>query len=125
MASDRPHEILARGLAALLPEAIARTLESYRRYALGDPPVAEDAPLDPKAFAAHHAACRAALAHLDALAKLVRLAAEETAGAGDLDALVAEARCTLDPAVLRDGAEGDSLIGGEDEEDENGEDGAA
>ena len=57
--------------------AVARLIvEDYRRF-LSDP----DA--DPKAFAARHAACKAALAHLDQIMKTGGPGEEATAGAGE------------------------------------------
>ncbi|WP_142849968.1 hypothetical protein [Telmatospirillum sp. J64-1] len=88
------------GLKAHLRPHLARRLEqaaaSYDDFA------AQEAPLDAKGFAAHHAACRAALAHLDLLVKLARWAAlsgGEAAGGGgesEAESLLAQARAALD-----------------------------
>ena len=53
-----------RNLAGQLPALIDTAVESYRRFALADPP--EDA----KSYAAQQTACKAALAHLDLLLRL-------------------------------------------------------
>lgn len=53
-------------LSTLLPSLMKGTTESYRTFAGVNPPY------DTKEFAAHHAACRAALTHLDQLVKLAR-----------------------------------------------------
>jgi hypothetical protein len=47
---------------------------------------------DAKAFAAHHAACKAAIAHLDALMKLARSMGAEPAEAEDPRVMLVEAR---------------------------------
>lgn len=47
---------------------------------------------DAKAFAAHHAACKAALAHLDALLKLARSMGAEPAEAEEARIILVEAR---------------------------------
>lgn len=61
-----PIETIKRALAEELPRAIERALESYADFS------ARSFPLDAKEYDAHHKACKAALAHLDALAKLVK-----------------------------------------------------
>lgn len=74
-----------------LPDRIASAAASYDGFA------AETAPSDAKGFAAHHAACRAALAHMDLLVRLTRWAAgSEAADDDEPDALLAEARAALD-----------------------------
>jgi hypothetical protein len=54
-------------IAAVLPEAINKALESYHHF------VATQAPYDdPKGFAAHHSAGKVAIAHIELLLKLAR-----------------------------------------------------
>ncbi len=53
-------------LCSLLPRAMQNAIESYQQFAQ------QIAPDDAKHFIVHHNACRAALAHLDALSKLGR-----------------------------------------------------
>lgn len=82
-------------LCMALPDRIAAAVDSYGRFA------AAEAPEDAKGFAAHHAACRAALAHMDLLVKLARWAEagqDDAPPAEDdsLDRLLAEARSALD-----------------------------
>jgi hypothetical protein len=50
---------------------------------------------DAKAFAAHHGACKAALAHLDALVKLARTMGSAPAEAEEAAIMVIEAREAL------------------------------
>lgn len=50
----------------VIGSAIHRALDSYARFS------AQDAPEDAKGFAAHHAACKAAVAHVDYLLRLSR-----------------------------------------------------
>lgn len=77
-----------------LPRHIGTALAAYDGFAAGE--AGEDA----KAFAAHHTACKAALAHVDMLIKLLRWAegegggAEET-GETDVTVLLARARAAL------------------------------
>lgn len=78
-----------RNLAGQLPALIDTAVESYRRFALADPP--EDA----KSYAAQQTACKAALAHLDLLLRLARSLLPKSAAAErapDLETLIAEAR---------------------------------
>lgn len=85
---------LRERLKGELPGRIAQAIASYDAFAGTEPP------LDAKGFAAHHAACKSALAHMDLLVKLARWAGAEAAnGAADDDGvahLLAEARAALD-----------------------------
>ena len=82
-------------LAALLPEATARAVQSYHQFAT------QDVLHDSKNFTAHHAACKAALAHLDYLTKLAQWVAKQQPvgtqddNADDLSVLVQQARLQL------------------------------
>lgn len=89
---------LRETLAARLPGRAAAAVADYEGFA------SQPAPDDAKGFAAHHAACKAALAHVEVLVKLLRWAAPDTARAGDgaadaeaddLARLIAEARAAL------------------------------
>jgi hypothetical protein len=55
-------------LADLLPDLIQSATHSYEAFC------ATEEPEDAKGFAAHHAACKAALSHVELLTKLVRWA---------------------------------------------------
>lgn len=83
-----------RGLvSAEIDRAIERVVSSYQAFA-ASAPIAADA----KDFAAHHAACKAALAHLDLLlkiAKITEVPAREAQGEDERLALVAEARAAV------------------------------
>ena len=66
-ASRRPASRKKGGRATLkdaLPEALRHAVDTYRALAFGP------APDDAKAFQQHQAACKAALAHIEALLKL-------------------------------------------------------
>ena len=65
-------------------------VEDYLRFLRAGPdPGTGD---DTKAFLGHHAACRAALAHIEQLMKLGRLLGGEAAGADDATTILVEAR---------------------------------
>lgn len=88
---------LKAALAARLPARAAAAVAEYEAFAQQPPPD------DAKGFAAHHAACKAALAHVEVLVKLLRWAAPaDTATraaaeqeADDLARLIAEARAAM------------------------------
>lgn len=87
-------EALKRSLTGLLPGRISKAVERYDEFAFQLPN--ETA----KEFAAHHAACKAALSHIDLLVKLLRWAAgeaKETEAADLTEAdLLARARAALE-----------------------------
>ena len=79
-----------------MPEATARAVRSYHQFAT------QYVLHDTKNFTAHHAACKAALAHLDYLTKLAQWVAKQQQPAGlpddnadDLSVLVQQARLQL------------------------------
>ncbi|EKV27065.1 hypothetical protein C882_1994 [Caenispirillum salinarum AK4] len=95
-AAPRDLDGLKGVLAARLPARAAAAVADYEAFAGQAPPD------DAKGFAAHHAACKAALAHVEAAVKLLRWAAppEPAATAPDPEAddlarLIAEARAAL------------------------------
>lgn len=65
-------------IATQVDQAIERAIASYHAFAKDEPQST-----DPKEFAAHHAACKAALAHLDLLLKIARITETPTPGSGD------------------------------------------
>jgi hypothetical protein len=79
-------------ISAQLETAACRVIESYHSFMNEEPE-----PGDARAFAAHHSACKAALAHLDLLLKLARMAGVETDAAADDEqmSLLARARAEL------------------------------
>ncbi len=80
-------------VSAEIERAIERVISSYQAFA-SSAPIATDA----KDFAAHHAACKAALAHLDLLLKIAKITEVPTTGGQGEDerlALVAEARAAV------------------------------
>ena len=81
-------------MSASLPAALQTAMAAYHGFA------ATGIPNDPKAFASYHAGCRAALAHMESLVKLIRWtesAGTGVAGPDDESAarLIAEARAAL------------------------------
>jgi hypothetical protein len=78
-------------VAAQVDQAIERAIASYHAFAQAQPQST-----DPKEFAAHHAACKAALAHLDLLLKIARITDTPAPGTRDTSderlATLAEAR---------------------------------
>jgi len=91
MAKDMP--ALRKQIRAALPSLLGKALTGYRRFA------AEPPPKDAKGFATHHAACRAALAHMELLLRLARWAeangnSDESSGE-DIAKLILEAREAL------------------------------
>lgn len=58
-------------LGTLLPSLIETATQSYEAFCQ------TDVPEDAKGFAAHHAACKAALSHVEVLTKLVKWARDE------------------------------------------------
>ena len=93
---DQELEALRQEIDGLLPAAMLRAVASYRAFALDR----IDDPVPAKDFAAHHAACKAALTHLETLVKLARWTSAspaEVVGFDDraLAKMVAEARQSL------------------------------
>jgi len=90
---------LKAALMAVLPMAVDQALAEYRLFVEAGPADLGDA----KSFKEHHAACKAALMHLDSLLKLARWAVDSAepgtaARAADdraLASMMAEARRTL------------------------------
>lgn len=78
---DSDFEALRQEIARLLPAAMARAVASYRSFALGSP----DEPAQAQDFGRHHAACRAALNHLDALTRLAHWASAEPGAAAAVE----------------------------------------
>lgn len=76
-----------------LRAAMEVVAEEYLRFLRGGPdPGTGD---DTKAFAAHHAACRAALAHLEHLLKLARAMGDPDSGVEEATTFLIEAREAL------------------------------
>jgi hypothetical protein len=81
--------------AARLAEMVLHVIEDYRAFAAALPEQT-----DTKAFAARHAACRAALAHLEHLLRLTRamsgeIATSREAALTQAEAALAEARSEM------------------------------
>jgi len=85
-------------IAKYLPDAIECALVSYRQFY--DQSTFENA----KDFAAHHAACKAAIAHVELLLKLARWAEIEGGDGDPLAELLADAEAELQRARVRDDA---------------------
>ncbi|MBB5692262.1 hypothetical protein [Muricoccus pecuniae] len=82
-----------------LRRAVRKVAEDYEAFVSRGP--APGTHEDPKAFTAHHAAARAALAHIEHLMKLNRGGAEGEAAA-ETGALLAEARRSIRLAEQED-----------------------
>ncbi|MGB1547119.1 MAG: hypothetical protein ACPHIA_01115 [Alphaproteobacteria bacterium] len=84
---------LRKRVHAVLPSLMEKALSGYRHFATEPPPK------DPKGFAAHHVACKAALAHMELLTRLARWAEAEgnndEAPSEDVSKLITEARTAL------------------------------
>lgn len=76
-------------LASRLAHLAEDVAESYCVFA------ASPVPDEPKDFAAHHAACKAALAHLDLLLRLIRSVTPATKDTDRPTALILDARRAL------------------------------
>lgn len=89
-------EDFRRDLLRSLPRLLERAIGTYGRFSTEMPPE------DSKGFVAYQAGCRAALAHIHLLVKLVhwaRAVPDDESAAGDfehLDRLVEEAEAALD-----------------------------
>ncbi len=66
-----------RQIAAFLPDAILRALNSYHLFSQ------QSVPEEAKEFSAHHNACKIAIAHIELLIKLARWADLPDPKAGD------------------------------------------
>lgn len=91
-----------------LETAVLRVVEDYGAFiARGPAPGTHD---DARAFAAHHAAAKAALAHLEHLLKLARAhgAGEEEHGVARAQALLQQARGALAAPPEEDGEDNGS-----------------
>ncbi len=86
-------------VAAALPEAIARALDSYLTFSRAEPPE------EPREYAQFQTACKNALAHLDALLRLAQALQPSAAagrpsgapadGSAELKALLRQARAAV------------------------------
>lgn len=76
-----------------LRSALDLVAESYLRFLRAGPEFATDD--DTKAFTAHHAACRAALAHLDQLVKLAKSMGQTGPEIDEATTVLGEARSAI------------------------------
>lgn len=87
---EKIEEAAREKLAAFLPRALSRALESYSQF------IERDAPGDSKGFSGHHMACKVAITHIDLLLKLARWANLPEQGSvsalGDLGVMLGKAR---------------------------------
>lgn len=83
-----------------LPKQLRKALADYIDFA-GQPP-----PADAKGFAAHQAACKAALAHLDAGLKLLAWAGDRSGGGAAPEDDLARLIEAAEAAVARAGDDG-------------------
>jgi hypothetical protein len=87
--ADQAPQPGSQRMAARLKQLAEQVAESYCAFAVG--PV----PDEPKAFAAHHTACKAALAHLELLTRLSRAIAPDHGVEQQPLVLIADARRAL------------------------------
>jgi hypothetical protein len=84
----------AGALGAELEAALRQVVQDYHAFVQAGPHVGQQG--DPKTFTAYHAACRAALAHIDQLLKLLRGTSEPgEAMAREAAEILAEARAAI------------------------------
>ena len=78
-------------VAEFLPQALSKTLESYREF------ISREVPDDAKNFSNHHAAAKVAISHIQLLIKLAAWAQlpEQGSATGTLNDLFAEAQAEL------------------------------
>jgi hypothetical protein len=99
-------------LVTELESAAMRLVEDYGAFiARGPAPGTHD---DAKAFAAHHAAAKSALAHLEHLLKLARAAGagEDVAGVVQASALLQQARGAMSAEAEEEGSDADDGTSG-------------
>lgn len=98
---------IRRNVRRRLPKLLRKAIGDYVTFAALPPP--EDA----KGFAGHQAACKSALAHLDAGLKLLAWAEGSAAGTGeedDLARLIRAAEAAVAHAQAPDGDDGDEPL---------------
>ncbi len=81
MITDTPLQTIRAAVKRRLPKLLRKAMADYAAFA------AQPAPDDAKGFAGHQAACKAALAHLDAGAKLLTWAEGADSDTGETDDL--------------------------------------
>lgn len=82
MSADGQSLAIQKSVRRRLPKLIRKGLADYAAFAATTPPD------DAKGFAAHQTACKSALAHLDAAAKLLAWAEQPSNAADDSDDLM-------------------------------------
>jgi hypothetical protein len=85
-----------RAVRSRLPKLLRKAMADYAAFA------ALPVPDDAKGFAGHQAACKAALAHLDAGAKLLAWAEGPGPSAGDTDDLARLIQAAEDAVAIAD-----------------------
>ncbi len=90
--SPKSLKTLKKHLLKTLPKQIATVIADYEEFS------SLKAPDDPKGFAAHHAACKTAIAHVDLLLKLAKWTEGENLqeNTENLVDLIAKAKSALD-----------------------------
>lgn len=89
-------DAVRRAVRSRLPKLLRKAMADYAAFA------AQPAPDDAKGFAGHQAACKAALAHLDAGAKLLAWAEGPGPSAGDTDDLARLIQAAEDAVATAD-----------------------
>lgn len=96
MATNSPLQTIRAAVRRRLPKLMRKAMADYAVFA------AQPTPDDAKGFAGHQAACKAALAHLDAGAKLLAWAEGPGASGGDTDDLERMIRAAEDAVATAD-----------------------
>ncbi len=96
MTTNSPLQTIRATVRRRLPKLMRKAMTDYAAFA------AQPAPDDAKGFAGHQAACKAALAHLDAGAKLIAWAEGPGPSASDTDDLARLIQAAEDAVATAD-----------------------
>tara|TARA_R100001129_G_scaffold173372_2_gene144798 strand:+ start:4207 stop:4509 length:303 start_codon:yes stop_codon:yes gene_type:complete len=96
MAANTSLQATRAAVKRRLPKLMRKAMADYAAFA------AQPAPDDAKGFAGHQAACKAALAHLDAGAKLLVWAEGPSTSTGDADDLARMIQAAEDAVAAAD-----------------------
>ncbi|MEQ9556221.1 MAG: hypothetical protein RIG67_10630 [Rhodospirillales bacterium] len=96
MTAKNPTRTIRTAACRRLPKLLRKAMADYAAFA------AQPAPDDAKGFAGHQAACKAALAHLDAGAKLLAWAEGSRPGDGETDDLARLIQAAEDAVATAD-----------------------
>ena len=94
MPDPSPSGALRLKIAAVMERALDTALDSYEAF------LAQEVDPEPKAFGAHHTACKAAIIHIELLLKMIRSIEAETpqttqSNHTDIETLLSKAKAEL------------------------------